>query len=228
MIKNITDSSETIVIAIEGLDKSGKHSAATLIHDFFEQRGLKVAHLSLPDYNTPIGKMIRAWLKSDYHLPPKAFECLLAADKHVMAERIESLSETHDMIIIDRYVHSQMAYGAIDNDAMWVKGLLDGIELPHEVVFMDVEPEVSMHRRGKYGDNDKYESDRDRLEATREAYNKVLGVTSSGLTVIDANRPKIQVQADLTRLCHAWNIHLESLYGTTQIAEATGYESASL
>lgn len=184
------------IISVSGLDKSGKYTATQLLKQHFENKGLKVATFSLPNYETPIGKLIRQWLTGEYEADPKVFELLQAADK----QDAQSVIEQHeaagvDLLIIDRYIHSMWAYGAYDNAPDWLQDLTRYIRMPDAVVFMDVDPEVSMDRQGQHGANDKYESDLERLQATREEYHRLFayGAGSPGddlsVIVVNANNP---------------------------------------
>ncbi|RMF31659.1 MAG: thymidylate kinase, partial [Candidatus Nitrosothermus koennekii] len=49
-----------MIIVIEGIDKSGKTTQTNMLKDRLKQ--YKVATFSFPDYNTNIGKEIRAFL----------------------------------------------------------------------------------------------------------------------------------------------------------------------
>lgn len=191
------------IIAIEGLDKAGKHTATAVLQSFFESTGLSVVPYSFPNYETPIGKLIRGWLEGTHDFPYATFELLQAADKHD-GQRVITLFEDMgaDVLLVDRYLHSQWAYGSVDNDGAWVKSLTDGLRLPDAVVFLDVEPEVSMHRRGKFDENDRYERDLGRLKATRAAYVDLFEQAEgreADITVLrlDANQPQLLVKADL-------------------------------
>lgn len=163
-----------------------------------------MATFSLPNYDTPIGKAIRQWLTGEYQADPKVFELLQAADKQdaqLLIEHYETVGV--DVLIIDRYIHSMWAYGAYDNDPDWLQDLTRYIRMPDAVVFMDVDPKVSMARAGKYGANDKYEGDLERLYATKREYEYLfegqMGSPGDDLPVIviDANQSHDDVRVDL-------------------------------
>ena len=79
------------VISFEGLDKSGKHSAMDFACELLEQKGYSVYKLSFPQYDTPIGQLIRQYLTNQLELTPKAFELLLAADKVNSSDKLNEL-----------------------------------------------------------------------------------------------------------------------------------------
>lgn len=184
------------VIAIEGLDKSGKRTALDVLYDYFTSKGLRVERMSFPNYNHPIGQLIQKWLTGNYLADEKTFELLHAADKQQMQFYIKEYERKGvDILLIDRYVHSQLAYGAYDSDDTWLAELARYIRKPDAVIYLDVEPEVSMHRRGKYGDNDYYESDIERLRYTKSEYECLFKEeTDSAVHMVDANQPPIIVK----------------------------------
>lgn len=186
------------IIAIEGLDKAGKHTATSVLQSFFESVGLSVVPYSFPNYETPIGKLVRDWLEGKLEASHATFELLQAADKHDGQRMIDLFDDMGvDVLLIDRYVHSQLAYGSVSNDKAWVRSLVTGVREPDAVVFLDVEPEVSMHRRGKFEVNDRYESDLGRLRATRAAYVELFESETTPVIRLDANQPQLLVKADL-------------------------------
>lgn len=186
------------IIAIEGLDKAGKHSATTILRDYFEGNGLTVEEMSFPNYDTPMGKLIKKWLNGEFEADSEVFELLQAADKQ-HGQRFIRACEARgvDVLLIDRYVHTLWAYGAYDNDELWLQELTKYLRLPHVVLYLDVEPEVSMHRRGKFGDNDRYEADLERLRYTKSEFTCLLKEKRDVIdfTVINANNPFLFVKA---------------------------------
>ena len=50
------------LIAIEGLDAVGKKTQSQRLSDWLRQTGIKTSLMSFPDYYTPIGKEIKAFL----------------------------------------------------------------------------------------------------------------------------------------------------------------------
>lgn len=188
------------IIAIEGLDKSGKHTATNILINFFTQKGLKVRTHSVPNYKSPIGKLLGDWLNGNLDMCSKTFELLQAADKQDTQSYIRRFKdEGADVLVMDRYLHSMWAYGSYNNDYDWLKGLTKGMILPDTVMYLDVEPEVSVHRNGKFGVNDKYESDVERLRSTQDIYNKIFREDGTNLERIDANRPKVPVKFDILK-----------------------------
>lgn len=190
------------IISIEGLDKAGKHTATDVLYNFFKSRNLNVKRFSMPNYDSPFGQMIHQWLKGELKADTKVFELLQAIDKqHAQSLIQEWEDEGTDILLIDRYVHSMWAYGAYDNDRNWLQELTKYMRRPDHTIYLDVEPEVSMHRNGKYGENDRYEADLERLRFTKQEYERLFEEhTDIPVTKIDANQPKPMVQVDLFKV----------------------------
>lgn len=189
------------IISFEGLDKSGKHSAMDYVAECLEAKGKSIYKLSFPQYDTEIGKLIRAYLTGQLQLTPLAFEALQSADKLNATTRINELLNQYDFVLIDRYVDSQFAYGLRVKDYNWHETILEDVLYPDFVFHMDVSVDNSMNRQGEHGDNDIYESNRALLTTVQSNYDKVFNEPYRNLftTVIeiDANQPLPVVQNEL-------------------------------
>lgn len=188
------------VISFEGLDKSGKHSAMDFASELLEQKGYSVYKLSFPQYDTPIGQLIRQYLTNQLELTPKAFELLLAADKVNGSDKLNELLTQYDFILIDRYVHSQVAYGLQNATFGYLSTLLSGVVLPDLVIYMDVDVAVSMSRQGEHGDNDKYESNAELLKAVKNNYDTMYRLKQDLFARVDANKSFESVNVQLTNI----------------------------
>ena len=188
------------VISFEGLDKSGKHSAMDFASELLEQKGYSVYKLSFPQYDTPIGQLIRQYLTNKLELTPKAFELLLAADKVNSSNKLNELLTQYDFILIDRYVHSQVAYGLQNASYGYLSALLSGVVLPDLVIYMDVDVNVSMSRQGEHGDNDKYESNDELLKAVKTNYDQMYRLKQDLFAKVDANKSFESVNVQLTNI----------------------------
>lgn len=167
---------------------------------------MNVQKFSMPNYKSPIGKIIKDYLNGKFEADDKTFELLQTADKQHAQLLFDKYEEDGtDILIIDRYIHSLLCYGAYMTDRDWLKDLSKFIKRPDVVVYLDVEPEVSMHRRGKFGDNDLYESDVERLRFTKDEYARVLKDEENDdmlVINIDANVPKLIVKSQLIRVSY--------------------------
>lgn len=166
------------LIALEGLDHSGKATLVTRLSEYLKQQGNTHAVIDFPRYSTPIGKLISTWLtdkKEAVSYENKyAFELLQAADKQGFQDSIARLEQDGiEYLILDRYIDSEIVYGlasGIDQD--WLTQLTKNMRQPDLSVFIDISVNESMSRTGKWnnGKNDFYESNYTFLDTVRSIY----------------------------------------------------------
>ena len=112
-----------VLVAIEGIDGSGKGTQAQMLLESACKEGPKegseekytAALLSFPRYQiTESSKWIAEYLKGDFgeldKVHPLFAGMLFALDRFESKEQIEGLLARHDLVIIDRYVESNLAY----------------------------------------------------------------------------------------------------------------------
>lgn len=163
-----------IIIAFEGLDKAGKHTQITMLYDFLVEQNINVKKLTFPVYDTPTGKLIRQYLEDQYLTDNHTFEVLMAADKYAQQKYIHDLYKNGvEVLLLDRYVLSQYVYGMANQvDVHWLKQVLSNIVEPDITIYLDIPAEESIKRKGKFGENDKYESNHKFLNDVRLNYLK--------------------------------------------------------
>ena len=117
------------IIVIEGTDCSGKETQTRLLVEKLEKEGRKVKRISFPMYDSPTGKIIGAcllgkpemcqdYLKEEHGMFPEGggnvdsltATMLYAADRRYNLPKINSLLDDGYIVIIDRYVASNMAH----------------------------------------------------------------------------------------------------------------------
>ena len=124
------------IIVIEGTDCSGKETQTKLLVEKLEKIGKKVKRVSFPMYDSPTGKLIGACLlgkpemcqellKDNHSFFPEgggnidslAAIDLYAADRRYNLPKINKLLDEGYIVIIDRYVASNMAHrgGLLEN-----------------------------------------------------------------------------------------------------------------
>ena len=104
------------LIALEGLDGAGKRTLVGKVVARLEQRGLRVATLDFPRYGASIHADLAAEALKGSHgdlaESVHAMAVLFALDRAGAAEHLRDLVAGHDLVILDRYVASNAAYGA--------------------------------------------------------------------------------------------------------------------
>ncbi len=145
------------LIVIEGTNASGKHTQAEMLVKRFNNDNIKCARRSFPDYESATGKIIGECIlgkngKSFFNeginnIPPKVAALYYAADRAYNIDKIKSLLDEGINVILDRYVESNMAYGAAKfkdmsdkiNTLLWMEqlefNLLD-LPRPDKVIFL--------------------------------------------------------------------------------------------
>lgn len=166
----MTHAKRPYIIAIEGIDKSGKHSLTQLAASHFRGKGYSVDTSEFHRYDTPTGQIIANYLKEQNSMNPDAIELIMAADK--LNQRDMILENEHDILILDRYLLSQYAYARAkhsrfgDDEFEWIFEEMPAADLTFT---LHLSPEVSMARKGKHGENDRYERDRNLLSRVNHA-----------------------------------------------------------
>ncbi len=172
------------MIAIEGVDGSGKRTLTEGLRRALAAQGRSVATLAFPRYGDSVtADLAREALHGahgDLAGSVYAMAVLFALDRAAARERIAALRAGHDVLILDRYVASNAAYCAArlhqdaDGDMVdWVGGLEYGrlgLPEPDLQILLDVGVEVAAARaRRRAGE----EADR-----ARDAYERDDGLQS--------------------------------------------------
>lgn len=123
-----------MLIAIEGVDGSGKRTLTEGLRTAFEASGKSVTTLAFPRYGQSITADLAAEALHGQHgdLADSvyAMATLFALDRAGAIDEIARLGQQHDVVILDRYVASNAAYsaarlhqGASGPAAAWVQQL---------------------------------------------------------------------------------------------------------
>ena len=102
-------------MAIEGIDGSGKGTQAQMLLECARGMGFNAALLSFPRYQvTQSSLWIAEYLKGDFgeldEVPPLFAGIMFALDRYESKNQIMHLLNEHDLVIMDRYVASNLAY----------------------------------------------------------------------------------------------------------------------
>lgn len=183
-----------LIIGIEGLDKSGKHTQSKLLTEYLQSKGYRVVQSEFHRYDTPTGQLIQKWLYNEWDVDKHTIELLMSADKQAQQLWFKKLDESGvDFLILDRYTASQTCYAnATGVDRDWTKQLQKYMRLPDFEIFIDIEPNESIRRKGKHGDNDRYERDKELLKAVRKEYLDYFNKLSSKLIIHDCSMYSVE------------------------------------
>lgn len=148
------------LIVIEGLDGAGKRTLSGKLIAALLSRNLSVTSVAFPRYGEDVHADLVAEALGGRHgdLAGSVYgmALLYALDRSAAAERLRVLRDTHDVVLLDRYVASNAAYGAArlreptDGEFVsWVRELeIDrfGIPEPDGQLLLGVSPELAAAR----------------------------------------------------------------------------------
>ncbi|GLY64484.1 dTMP kinase [Amycolatopsis taiwanensis] len=148
------------LVVIEGLDGAGKRTLAEALTKAWHDAGASVATLAFPRYGRSVhADLIHEALHrghGDLGDSVYGMAMLYALDRRDAVEEIEAALKLHDVVLLDRYVASNSAYGAarLHQDAhgefvRWVRELeIDrfGLPVPTVQLLFRVAPEVAAER----------------------------------------------------------------------------------
>ena len=174
------------IIVIEGLDKSGKFTQTKMLVEYLRSKGYKVEQSEFHRYDTPTGQLIRKWLYKEWNVDQTTIELIMTADKQAQQQWFEELEQQGvDFLVLDRYTTSQFAYSLASNiDRNWTLQLQRFMRKPDIEIFIDIPEEESMRRKGKHGENDRYESDLALLNNVRALFKKYVNLHVNGMRTI--------------------------------------------
>lgn len=167
---------KNLFIALEGIDGSGKSTQTKLLTEQLTARGHKVYSTFEPT-NNQIGKLIRDILRGNTKADHRVIAGLFVADRldHLLNEEygiVKKLDEGYT-VIMDRYLFSSYAYQGAHMDIDWViqaNAMSAQILRPDVNIFIDVSPEVSMHRVHTNRENVELFETLDGLKLVRSKY----------------------------------------------------------
>jgi dTMP kinase len=180
------------LVALEGIDGSGKGTQAGLLAERARADGRTVETFSFPTYDgNPFAEAVAGYLNGDFgsadEVHPELAALLYAADRfHARGALVEAIGE-HDIVICDRYAASNAAHQGAKLQGEERERLLDWLERveygefalprPDLVVLFDTPVAVArtlVARKGERGYTtlaaDIHEADTAHTTATREVY----------------------------------------------------------
>jgi dTMP kinase len=182
------------LIAIEGLDQSGKQTQAELLRDRLKQDGHKSRLESFPDYATSIGEEIARALAGEREYGPDVMQLLYVANRYERKPDIQRWLDGGLVLVCDRYVASSVAYGeALGLDPVWLTEMQRLLPPAAMTILLDIAPETAVKRKAV--DRDRYERDLALQARVRESYRRQ--AAEQGWLVLDGERPKDAIAADV-------------------------------
>jgi len=179
------------IIALEGIDQSGKRTQTRLLAEELERKGARVGTISFPIYRSPSGRQIQRFLAGKREYPATALHMLYSLNRWENQDRITSLAEKSDFVIADKYYPSNLAYGVSRGLSLgWLQGLDRGLPTASLVIVLDV-PVLSSFGRKSSG-RDVHERDKQLLLRVGRTYRTL--AKKLDWKMVDANRPVEEVR----------------------------------
>ncbi len=172
------------VIVIEGSDGSGKATQTRLLYEALAAEGRPVRMVAYPNYESRSSALVQMYLGGEFGSDACAVNAYVTSAFYAVDRFASYLKEWKDfygsgddhIVICDRYVTSNMLHQAAKLDTLeeklafldweydfeYVKG---GLPVPDCVLFLDVEPEVSMRLIKERAGKDASKARRDIHEA---------------------------------------------------------------
>ena len=148
----------SLLVAIEGVDGSGKGTQARQLVDRLANNGISTVLLSFPRYSeTLFGESIGRFLNGEFGpldaVAPQLAATLYAGDRFESRGLLLEALANQQVVVCDRYVPSNLAHqgSRVDDDRQaelieWIERIEYNVfELPRpdSVVWLDVPPQVS-------------------------------------------------------------------------------------
>lgn len=165
----MSDAPRHAFICIEGVDAVGKRTQSSLLNSWLISMGFVTKVLSFPDYETTIGREIRAFLTGERNYTPQVRALLYAANRWEKSSELIELLTKSDAVIVNRYSASNIAYGLSNGlELEWLLNLEEGLPEPDVILVLDSPVESLSTRR--VHNKDAYERDSGLQERTRRHY----------------------------------------------------------
>lgn len=184
-------------MVIEGLDGAGKRTLTEALTKALHDEGRTVTTLAFPRYGRSVhADLVREGLHrrhGDLTDSVYGMGLLYALDRREAAPEIRAGLDTHDVVLLDRYVASNAAYGAArleqraDGEFVrWVREIeIDrfGLPVPDTQILLKVPPTVAAERAEKRAGTeadrakDAYESDDDLQARCAAVYDELAAMS---------------------------------------------------
>lgn len=208
------------LIAVEGIDASGKETQVNKLFLALKAKGYDVAVAGFPRYHTPIGQVLLGYFQGEVALSTESVHMLLEADRQDFMEDIRLYEETGcEFVILDRFTLSNLAFGVARGVELdWLRDLSKKVRQPDLTFILDISAETSFKRKA---DRDILEQDAELQSRARVVYQSLARRLSEEdylIQVIDANT------ATPDELHEVIMSHIETLYLGVQYPEMVAEE----
>jgi dTMP kinase len=186
------NSTEGVLIAVEGVDGAGKHTQVRALRLELEKLGYAVSEYCFPDYTgSRLGATLKEMLAGRFGnatlIHPSLSAPLFALERAEKRDRMRADLAAGTVVLCDRYVYSNVAHQACrlpdverGDFQRWLENLefeILKLPRPHLTVLLDVDSQVASDRRrirsqesGQERPLDDYEKDEGSISLARTIY----------------------------------------------------------
>ena len=191
------------LIAVEGIDGSGKATQTKLLVQWLNEQQRGAERMEFPNYTNVTGPLIDAHLKRKWKAEYTAgadanstllnellFQCLMTLNRYEDAPKLlEAL--THEAVVLDRYYASGWVYGTVNGlSESFLRTIHAQLPTPDLYILIDIPVEESIKRRPER--RDRYEAQHEMMRRVRDAYRDLF--TREGWKIIDGLGTVAEVQ----------------------------------
>lgn len=183
------------LLALEGIDGTGKSLQARAVAEVLAGRGLEVVPTREPTQG-PWGRRLRESAVQGRLSPAEELEAFMEDRRQHVEELIRPSLEAGKVVITDRYYFSTVAYqGARGFDPAELTRANEAFAIePHLLVVIDLDPETSLARIGvRDGQGNTFET-RAQLARSRDIF---LAIQKPYLLRLDGHRPPLELRDEI-------------------------------
>jgi dTMP kinase len=157
------------LIVVDGIDQSGKKTQTRLLVRRIQRQGIHCVSWDFPAYQTPVGRVLKAYLAVRERPYFHAVHLLYAANKWEVAKKVADQMEHGGVLVANRYTPSNLAYGVAHGLSLrWLRMLEVGLPIPTRIFILDVPVKTSFGRKKQ--SRDVHEEDSAYLQKVRRSY----------------------------------------------------------
>ena len=193
-----------MIIAVEGADKAGKHTQVMRMVAYLNGRGIKTETLDFPQYKSPYGQKIKAYLNDEAHPTREKVMQLFAEDRQAQMPLIKQWIDMGKWVVFDRYTYSNVYSIAKLPREQWLPEIAKledmefnkmGIIRPDHNIYLYLPAQVSYDMRNQglkeyqNGKPDIHESNLKLLTDVADVYKTIATQDRKNWTVINEIKP---------------------------------------
>jgi len=195
-------------IVIEGIDGAGCETQATALIDQLTKTDKKPFYIKFPHYDTPVGKMIQAFLYENKVKHSADEQFLLYTLQFVFDKELIKEKMKDHIVIADRYFSTTLCYQTLEGfeEKKALQFAEDfNIVKPDAVLYLDVAPDTAI--KWKYGEDKEKnfrENDHSFIRRTYEKYKDLVkrNVWTKWIA-IKGEQPKEKVTAEILTIINS-------------------------